>query len=99
MYMYMYIYMYIIQVHTRTHTCACIHTHTPSSGVTSLASPRKVTVQLPSPPDSVETMIFPGPTALPVRQTSFLEDTYSRERMQVCPWIDKPEEGARKDLR
>lgn len=47
--------------------------------------PQKVTVEVPTPPERVVTMMSPGPTAFPVRQVSFLEEKYSIVCRQLWP--------------
>ena len=68
--------------------CECSSAHNQPSRVGCCrARPQKETVQDPSPPERVVTMIVPGPTALPVLHTSFFEEKYSRDSRQFSPWI------------
>ena len=52
--------------------------------------PRKTTVQLPTPPDLVTTMISPLPLAWPVRATICLGDFHSAVIRQSLPHIRRP---------
>ena len=55
-------------------------------------NPLNCTVELPTPPERVTTIISPLPLACPVRAMILLEDFHSAESRQSTPQILSPDE-------